>query len=263
MIAPLPWVAEVGRNSLQLAVSPVSCSWIMQIVSLVVLSAGNALLFVPGLPLMQAEVRHLGTTAAEQVSLAFMIAMSAGEAAGPILGGVLVGHFGFQCTTAAFTALLIPLAVCSVLAYDADVILARSSEEETLETPLVKRQISFAQENLELLSNLNVPMDCEGAYMLRRLAFVLNDDSVPNSAPSTSFRRPFEKSEVKPFLTVPARNRRSFDAAPTTSPTERPKAADFLPKPSRLGSKERQGSKDRPGCLSESTPTSGNKSPER
>lgn len=244
MIAPLPWVAEAGRDTLQSALSPASCSWIMQILSLVLLSAGNALLFVPGLPLMQAEVRHLGTTAAEQVSLAFMIAMSAGEGAGPMLGGVLAEHFGFRGTTAAFTILLFPLAICSVLAYDPEVIQARSSKEETLETPLMKRQISAAQGNLELVSSLNVPMDCEGAYMLRRLAFVLNDDLVPNSAPSTSFRRTFQNSEVKPFLSVPTRCRRTFDARSAITPTERPKAADFLPKPSRLGSKERLGSKD-------------------
>ncbi|CAJ1384592.1 unnamed protein product [Effrenium voratum] len=68
--------------------------------SLMIGSAGPALLFIPSLPIMQHGVRHLGTAAIEQTTTLFMAMMSIGEAIGPILGGWLVQSFGFQVSSA-------------------------------------------------------------------------------------------------------------------------------------------------------------------
>mmetsp|Transcript_29199 Transcript_29199/g.67209 ORF Transcript_29199/g.67209 Transcript_29199/m.67209 type:complete len:493 (-) Transcript_29199:84-1562(-) len=68
----------------------------LQVVALLIASAGSALLFVPSLPLMQKGVRHLGQAAVEQTTALFMAMMSIGETLGPSVGGWLTHTCGFQ-----------------------------------------------------------------------------------------------------------------------------------------------------------------------
>jgi len=74
--------------------------WAVQITAILIGSGGLAALFIPSLPLMHSEVRHLGSQAGERVAQVFIAAMSLGEAVGPIMGGTLVAHLGFQAATA-------------------------------------------------------------------------------------------------------------------------------------------------------------------
>ncbi|CAL1149273.1 unnamed protein product [Cladocopium goreaui] len=107
-LRPLQWVVDVETAVFHQPPSRV-VEWSCQIFSLVIASIGNAFMFIPGLPLMQSHVRHLGAAAAEQVSLLLMMAMFGGEFMGPIAGGALVQRFGLDATTAAFATALLPL----------------------------------------------------------------------------------------------------------------------------------------------------------
>ncbi|CAE8590458.1 unnamed protein product [Polarella glacialis] len=248
LVAPQSFVTRAESTMAGVPEPPTVWLWVVQILALSISSAGNAMLFVPALPLMQSEVSYLGMGAAEQVTLLFMGGMSAGEAFGPIIGGLLLEQFGFEFTTAAFALLLVPLQVVTLLSEDKEVVQKRiraSQDVGTTSTPLLTRQVS--NPNIELASAMRVPTDGECAYMYRRLPFVLNEAyDVPNSAPSHNFRRPFEKPPAeRPYLTVPSLGwRRPF--APTTPQPQpaqgqqRGKAATasmYLPK--RTSSKER------------------------
>ncbi|CAJ1368349.1 unnamed protein product [Effrenium voratum] len=85
LAAPQSWVTDAEEYALGTRPRALD-AWGDQLASLIMTSAGNALLFVPGLPLMQNEVRHLGAGAAEKVSSLLMAAMSGGEFFGPIVG---------------------------------------------------------------------------------------------------------------------------------------------------------------------------------
>eukprot|EP00403_Amphidinium_massartii_P006771 CAMPEP_0178383490 /NCGR_PEP_ID=MMETSP0689_2-20121128/7028_1 /TAXON_ID=160604 /ORGANISM="Amphidinium massartii, Strain CS-259" /LENGTH=466 /DNA_ID=CAMNT_0020003711 /DNA_START=280 /DNA_END=1677 /DNA_ORIENTATION=+ len=85
----------------------------LQSVALLIGASGPASLFVPSLPLMQHEVQHLGRAAVEQTTALFMSMMSIGEALGPIVGGWMVQHFGFQQASA---IAMIPYALDAVFA---------------------------------------------------------------------------------------------------------------------------------------------------
>merc|ERR1719384_210955 len=97
-MAPQPFVI-----SMEVAITGAEPShaalWAMQVLSFIVTSGGGACLFVPSLPLMQAEVRKHGQIAIEQVAELFVIMMTLGEMLGPIFGGWLTQHIGFPMST--------------------------------------------------------------------------------------------------------------------------------------------------------------------
>ncbi|CAJ1444299.1 unnamed protein product [Effrenium voratum] len=210
LAAPQSWVTDAEEYAL--GTRPRALAWGDQLASLIMTSAGNALLFVPGLPLMQNEVRHLGAGAAEKVSSLLMAAMSGGEFFGPIVGGVLVQHLDFGGATAIFAVLLLPFVGLSYVAHKS-VFWARPSLSQL--EGLLTRQVSFAEESQDLATNLSIPMDPESAYRFRRLAFLGTEmhsriHSVPTqrrafisckdgsaTAPST-FRRNFEAGKASP-----------------------------------------------------------------
>jgi len=178
-------------------------AWTCQLLSLVMAAAGTAMLFVPGLPLLQAEVRGTGPSSAAWVSSLLMAAMSGGEFFGPIVGGTLVEHHGFRFSCGCFAAAIF-LALAPLTA------VAQASRSRS--TPLLERQVSFQEESQDLAKNMRIPMD-ESAYRFRRLPFVGPDlrqrlHSAPaqerrpfvprlelalgsSTAPSASFRRAF------------------------------------------------------------------------
>lgn len=107
--------------------------WGIQIASLAFSAFGQALTLMPTLPLMQAEVRNLGTRAGEQVATMFIALMTLGEAVGPLVGGALVQTVGFT-KGALIMAVIFPLVLIFALAtYDKKEIQARASEGEHLQ----------------------------------------------------------------------------------------------------------------------------------
>ncbi|CAK0845701.1 unnamed protein product [Prorocentrum cordatum] len=91
--------------------------WTLQVLSFVVTSSGLAATFIPTLPLLQREVRHLGDQAVEQVAQTVLTpsAVSLGEAAGPILGGALTARVGFVRAAAVCAAPMALVLVGSLL----------------------------------------------------------------------------------------------------------------------------------------------------
>lgn len=81
--------------------------WALQIVALVVSSAGCALLLVPSLPLMQQEASQLSKNpaAVEQVTGLFMTMLSLGEASGPVIGGWAAGLLSFRVASGMFSVI--------------------------------------------------------------------------------------------------------------------------------------------------------------
>merc|ERR1740116_591251 len=58
--------------------------WLEQVIAIIVNGSGQAMVFVPALPLLQSEVQHFGFSAAEEVIPLFLGALSVGEVVGPI-----------------------------------------------------------------------------------------------------------------------------------------------------------------------------------
>lgn len=103
-------------------------AWAVQIASLLVSSAGCAMLLVPSLPLMQSEARRLTRRddAVEQVTELFMAMLCVGEASGPVLGGWAVGVVGFRAASGLFSSVfLLEVALIACLR------LARAAPVET------------------------------------------------------------------------------------------------------------------------------------
>merc|ERR1712137_1380369 len=91
LTAPQPFVHRGERKLFSFGCSSVIVKWALQMVSIVFTSAGCSMLFIPGLPLMQKAVRHLGNEAVEKVASLFIAGLTIGEALGPLFGGWLVG----------------------------------------------------------------------------------------------------------------------------------------------------------------------------
>eukprot|EP00439_Symbiodinium_sp_Y106_P051521 s4736_g6.t2 len=200
-------------------------AWACQILALVLTSTGNAMLFVPGLPLLQAEVRHLGPAASERVSSLLMAAMSGGEFLGPIAGGGLEERCGFRESSALFAAGLAPGVPMGLVAFFGP------QSSRSRDQPLLERQFSYTEESIDLAKNLTVPFDPESAYRFRRLAFLGPEvrrrvHSAPaqerrafvprlpgsSTAPSAIFRRiflPQAKAARAPLPPIPEARRAS------------------------------------------------------
>lgn len=193
--------------------------WTIQMSAIVLSSIGTAGLFIPSLPLMQCEAKHLGDQAVEQISSIFLSTMTVAEGLGPIVGGWLTGKVGFKGSTFLSIWACVPLVFATIMAYDADVIRARSvlkePEPEALPQALSSPLISKGSPNKAKVfgGRVQVPLDGEAAFLHRRILFEKNAVQIPGSAPSISWRRPFVAGSLSPFN----KKRKPWSTAPSTS----------------------------------------------
>jgi hypothetical protein len=199
LMNPLSFVDNfIGENSI--------AQWFVQMTGILIMSGGLAGLFIPSLPLMQSEVRHLGCQASEQVAQLFIAAMSFGEAAGPILGGALVSRIGFQISTAIFIPFFLMLWVAGVVFYDP---LAAAARQDIAESDEL---LSPGTPAWDWDRQTSAFCDGESAFQWRRLPFALRQKrTIPGSAPSIQWRRPYEKPNIKVPMTAPVSTRRAYD----------------------------------------------------
>merc|ERR1719291_289912 len=166
--------------------------WTVQVLSFVVTSSGLAATFIPTLPLLQREVRHLGDQAVEQVAQLFIAAMSLGEAVGPIAGGALSAQVGFTCAATMCAAPMVLVLVGSVL--------WRGPAPASVEGMDVPLDLPTPAEERFLLPDM---LDGESAFRVRQMSFALMQEvGPPGSAPSLTFRRHFSpkpKTRHKPW----------------------------------------------------------------
>mmetsp|Transcript_15458 Transcript_15458/g.54159 ORF Transcript_15458/g.54159 Transcript_15458/m.54159 type:complete len:569 (-) Transcript_15458:17-1723(-) len=208
-------------------VAPLSVRWAVQIMSMVIMPSGLAALFIPSLPLLQSEVRHLGSHATEQVVQLFIAAMSLGEAIGPILGGLLVARLGFPWASFFMGAPLIAVLIGSLVTYDREVVEARS---EGRRGALLERENGFPSPQLERARTQmgfwpGDIVDGESAFQWRRLPFAMEQEyGPPGSAPAITWRRTYSPvvSRQKPWATAPSSSfRRSYSKErPSLQPPE-------------------------------------------
>jgi len=192
--------------------------WCVQIWSLIVMPLGLSAIFIPALPLMHSEVRHLGNEAVEQVARYFIVAMSLGEAIGPIIGGAAVEQFGFVVASQCFAVPLILVLLGTLITYDPEVASLRAAtspdevEEEMAAQDSSLQPILSPKRSKYWLADI---VDGDSAYAWRQLPFALSQDfGPPGSAPNVGWRRTFSPvHHRKPWSTAPSSTfRRAFRA---------------------------------------------------
>mmetsp|Transcript_19431 Transcript_19431/g.61116 ORF Transcript_19431/g.61116 Transcript_19431/m.61116 type:complete len:559 (-) Transcript_19431:70-1746(-) len=218
IMGPQPFIAslEAGRG---LAPSGFSV-WATEIGSMVTVSVGAALMFVPSLPLMQSEVRHHGEHAVEQVAELFVTMMTLGEMLGPIFGGWVVGQIGFVHGTVMLACLCTFFFVLSLCVYDGEVARARQIRHRAHLTAALADTEDQPEDAICGKSCgprcVVVPSDGEASFAWRRIPFALdvkrNQSLAPSSAPSSVFRRKYSPAavETQKHMTAPMHSRREY-----------------------------------------------------
>ncbi|CEL94739.1 unnamed protein product [Vitrella brassicaformis CCMP3155] len=117
-------------------------AWVCLVASLTLIPWGEALSFVPAIPWMAEDAKHLGGEAKELLVALCVSAMSLGEGLGPVIGGVFDANFGFSsaCTLQSFIYLSFMAIMLVVRRPFAKLIAARSTPPSVhvLEAPLLE-----------------------------------------------------------------------------------------------------------------------------
>jgi predicted MFS family arabinose efflux permease len=195
LLSPITAIDEMIQEIVPDASALRLVTWVVQVVALVILPSGLAALFIPALPVLQRDVRHLGDQAVEQVSQLFIVALSLGEATGPILGGTMVAYIGFERSTILISA---PLFVVLVGALSFHVSPSNSSAS-SLELPLTAETDRPARQTSYFT----------GDFAIGQMPYALQQEvGPPGSAPALTFRRSYEilPSKPKPWESAPASN---------------------------------------------------------
>eukprot|EP00927_Polykrikos_kofoidii_P027065 TRINITY_DN23954_c0_g1_i1.p1 TRINITY_DN23954_c0_g1~~TRINITY_DN23954_c0_g1_i1.p1 ORF type:complete len:597 (-),score=78.07 TRINITY_DN23954_c0_g1_i1:108-1646(-) len=200
LIAPQPFIIQVeGQLFANNSVSRGSLIS-TEIVAFIINMIGHSMIFVPGLPLMQAEVRRHGNSAVEQVAELFVALLTLGEMLGPLVGGWLVGQVGFVRATLLLSFVCIPHAILAFVTYDSKVVKARRIVERRADM----EQNKEARPGVSDGCTCNMQMkgvllsDGEASFAWRRIPFALDvkrsrrKDAM--SAPSAVFRRKYDPS---------------------------------------------------------------------
>eukprot|EP00928_Gymnodinium_smaydae_P089974 TRINITY_DN7383_c0_g1_i1.p1 TRINITY_DN7383_c0_g1~~TRINITY_DN7383_c0_g1_i1.p1 ORF type:complete len:564 (+),score=100.36 TRINITY_DN7383_c0_g1_i1:114-1694(+) len=198
LLAPQPVVPDASAW-LASGHEEVALTWVLEIFSTCIISVGTAMLFLPSLPLMQAEARQFSEAAVEQTASLWMGGMSVGEAAGPILGGWLVESVGYVSATAIFVLPYCLQCALALATFDDGAVRLRlkAAEEAALASagrrPLLASEGDNAEEVADP-SRLRQPFVAdEGASLWRCVATKVElPERLCWSDPATTWRRAYQ-----------------------------------------------------------------------
>eukprot|EP00927_Polykrikos_kofoidii_P055774 TRINITY_DN4998_c0_g1_i2.p1 TRINITY_DN4998_c0_g1~~TRINITY_DN4998_c0_g1_i2.p1 ORF type:complete len:559 (+),score=77.04 TRINITY_DN4998_c0_g1_i2:66-1742(+) len=227
LIAPQPFFMSAAEQIFPEAIHSWGGLVSVQIFSFVLGSIGNALIFVPGLPLMQSEARCHGNQAIEKVAELFVALLTLGEMAGPLFGGWLVGKVGFVTGTLVLAITCLPLAILAFAKYDSKVVSARWLASRTdLGTSVLGSDgagdAAFPGFECGPRCKGYTLSDGEASFAWRRIPFVLDVkraiETESLSAPSSVFRRAYKEDasarRSKGYMSAPSDTfRRPYQAS--------------------------------------------------
>lgn len=191
LVSPQPVVNGTLETLASFGLSERLLDWSLQILSLIISSAGNAMLFIPSLPIMQRGVKHLGIDMVEKVASVFITFMTLGEAVGPIAGGWMVGRVGFTATTGRLCVVYVLMLLAATMVKSRHAAEELSAKDAGNDTSDIEGD-GDAEVSVSL-PWLRMPTEPQDAFLSTRFQQVR---VVPSSAPSTTFRRAYDKAVV-------------------------------------------------------------------
>jgi len=226
LLAPQPFITSWEAQSVSEPRPSFASLWGTVIVSFLCISSGNALIFVPSLPLMQKDAQSHGAYAVEQVAELFVTMMTSGEMIGPLIGGWLTGVVGFTHASLILGLLCVPLLALAVMLQVQAVDTTSHGVEQHSIVPGVGKTgqddgVLCGPRCAPNCGPLGMVSDGEASFAIRRIPFALavNETGVCSAPGTPTGRRESEVRKVssKPWASAPSGSFRRPYAPPTTS----------------------------------------------